>query len=328
MTPDELQEYLGRRQTTGVLASEVSHGDLRLTLDADAYVEVAQRCRTDERLGCDFFDTLFGIDARDEGFDVVTVLYSIQHRHRVILKHRCAGGRGNPVAPTLTHIWRGANWHERETWDMFGIEFDGHPGLAPRILNVENFEGWPLRKDFYLASRVAKPWPGVKEPAETDEEGNVIEREAGLGDAPGPTDLDKAMADHAKSVNVVVHDAAAPKEIEEPEAEPAPAEEPEARAEPEAPADEPAEEVVEEPEDEVVDEPVEEVAEEPAEETVEELAEEPADEPEEAAEEPTAEDTADTPKAVAVDDDYEGELPEVPVEDDPSSAERNGEWDS
>jgi NADH:ubiquinone oxidoreductase subunit C len=45
---------------------------------------------------------------------------------------------------------------------MFGIEFDGHPGLEPRLLTVENFEGWPLRKDFHLTSRVAKPWPGSR----------------------------------------------------------------------------------------------------------------------------------------------------------------------
>jgi NADH-quinone oxidoreductase subunit D len=86
---------------------------------------------------------------------------------------------------------------ERETWDMFGIEFDGHPQLEPRILTVENFEGWPLRKDFHLASRVAKPWPGVKEPAELDEDGNVIERVPGIGDAPGPYVLDEAMAAQA-----------------------------------------------------------------------------------------------------------------------------------
>ncbi len=86
------------------------------------------------------------------------------HRHGVTLRTLVPGGREKPRVPTLTGVYRGANWHERETYDMFGIEFDGHPGLLPRILTVENFEGWPLRKEFQLASRNVKPWPGAKEP--------------------------------------------------------------------------------------------------------------------------------------------------------------------
>jgi NADH:ubiquinone oxidoreductase subunit C len=152
-------------------------------------------------LAFDFFDSLFGVDARDDGFDVVAVLWSTSTGNRICLRTRCAGGREAPTCPSITHLYRGADWHERETWDMFGIEFEGHPALEPRILTVENFEGWPLRKDFPLATRAAKPWPGVKEPAELDEDGNVIERKPQLGDAPGPYELDKAMAEQAKLAN-------------------------------------------------------------------------------------------------------------------------------
>jgi NADH-quinone oxidoreductase subunit C len=60
-------------------------------------------------------------------------------------------------------VFAGADWHERETHEMFGIEFSGHPGLAPLLL-PPGFEGHPLRKDFVLAARVAKAWPGEKEP--------------------------------------------------------------------------------------------------------------------------------------------------------------------
>ena len=127
----------------------------------------------------------------------MTVLYSTSTGNRLCLRTRCEGGREAPVCPSVTDVYRGADWMERETWDMYGIEFPGHPGLEPRILTVENFEGWPLRKDFHLTSRVVKPWPGVKEPAELDEDGNVIEREAGVGDAPGPYALDEAMAKQA-----------------------------------------------------------------------------------------------------------------------------------
>jgi NADH-quinone oxidoreductase subunit C len=73
---------------------------------------------------------------------------------------------GGRVA-TITDLWAGAAWHERETFEMFGVVFDGHPNLAPLLL-PDGFEGHPLRKDFVLASRVAKTWPGAKEPGESD----------------------------------------------------------------------------------------------------------------------------------------------------------------
>ena len=69
-------------------------------------------------------------------------------------------------------VYPGAAWHERETYEMFGVDFPGHPGLAPLLLPPE-FEGHPLRKDFVLASRVAKPWPGAKEPGESHVEGTA-----------------------------------------------------------------------------------------------------------------------------------------------------------
>ncbi len=81
----------------------------------------------------------------------------------------CAPGyraRSRCVA-TVVPIFPGAAWHERETHEMFGIDFAGHPDLKPLLLPPE-FEGHPLRKEFVLASRVAKPWPGAKEPGESE----------------------------------------------------------------------------------------------------------------------------------------------------------------
>jgi NADH:ubiquinone oxidoreductase subunit C len=202
LTPDEqvalLRDRLG---DDAVVAVTDLHGILTVQVDPPRWVEVAERCRDEELLAYDLFDCLFGVDMREDGFDVVAILYATSTGTRVALRASVPGGREEPVLASLTGLFRGADWHERETWDMFGIEFEGHPGLAPRILTVENFEGWPLRKDFPLTSRVAKPWPGVKEPAELDEDGNVIEREPRLGDAPGPYELDKAMAEQAKRAN-------------------------------------------------------------------------------------------------------------------------------
>ncbi|MCH6161996.1 NADH-quinone oxidoreductase subunit C [Streptomyces marispadix] len=71
-----------------------------------------------------------------------------------------------PVLPTATAVFAGAAWHERETHEMFGVDFSGHPGLTPLLL-PDSFEGHPLRKDFVLAARVAKAWPGAVEPGES-----------------------------------------------------------------------------------------------------------------------------------------------------------------
>ena len=194
LTPEETEALLRDRLGDGIVGSTLQHRTFTVHVAPSAWVDTFLRCRDEPLLDFDLFDSLHGVDAREDGFDVVAILYSTSTGNRLCLRTRCEGGREQPVCPSLTSVYRGADWMERETWDMFGIEFDGHPQLEPRILTVENFEGWPLRKDFHLASRVAKPWPGVKEPAELDEDGNVIEREPQLGDAPGPYVLDEAMA--------------------------------------------------------------------------------------------------------------------------------------
>jgi NADH:ubiquinone oxidoreductase subunit C len=202
LTPEEQAALLTDRLGEGaVLGTTEEFATFTLHVAPDRWVEVVERCRDEPDLAYDLFDCLFGIDAREDGLDVVCILYATSTGNRIALRVRCEGGREAPSLPTVTHLFRGADWMERETWDMFGIDFPGHPRIGPRLLTVENFEGWPLRKDFYLTSRVVKPWPGVKEPAELDEDGNVIERTPRLGDAPGPFELDKAMAEQAKLAN-------------------------------------------------------------------------------------------------------------------------------
>jgi NADH-quinone oxidoreductase subunit C len=76
---------------------------------------------------------------------------------RVTVKYELP--RAEPRIPTATGIYRGADWHERETWELYGIAFAGHPRLR-RLLLPDWFEGFPLRKDYELPARVEKPWPG------------------------------------------------------------------------------------------------------------------------------------------------------------------------
>ena len=85
------------------------------------------------------------LDKRTPRFEVVYHLYSLSKNHRLRVKIPVAGE--DPVVDSLTPLWKGANWLEREVWDMFGIRFRGHPDLR-RILLYEQFEGYPLRKDY------------------------------------------------------------------------------------------------------------------------------------------------------------------------------------
>ncbi len=129
------------------------HGHAVLTVAPERYREVATLLRDDPELSFDFFDFLTAVDLtpKGRGFDVLVHLYSTERNHHVRLRVECDPER--PSCPTLSDLWAGANWHEREAWELFGVVFEGHP----------------LRKDFALMTREAKPWPGAAEGEEVDE---------------------------------------------------------------------------------------------------------------------------------------------------------------
>jgi NADH-quinone oxidoreductase subunit C len=114
--------------------------------------------------GYRFFDVITAVDLEQDGFEVVLRLWDVGGRRGLLLRTRCP--RDAPRLPSLTSLYAGAAWHERATAELFGLEFDGH--AAAHLLLPDRFEGHPLRKDFVLASRVAKRWPGAKEPGESD----------------------------------------------------------------------------------------------------------------------------------------------------------------
>ncbi|MEU7160167.1 NADH-quinone oxidoreductase subunit C [Streptomyces chrestomyceticus] len=142
-----------------------------LTVDvpADAWIPALTAARDD--LGCSYFDWLSAVDEPGTGFRVCAHLADIARPGRVRrLVLRTTVPHEAAVLPTATEVYAGAGWHERETHEMFGVDFTGHPYLEPLLL-PENFEGHPLRKDFVLAARVAKAWPGAKEPGESEHGG-------------------------------------------------------------------------------------------------------------------------------------------------------------
>jgi NADH-quinone oxidoreductase subunit C len=142
---DRIKAKFGDR----ILATSSALGDDEAIVDPKDWLEVARFLRDDPECRMDHFIDLTAVDypLREPElprFDVLLLLRSMQYRHRVRLKTRV--GEGQSV-PSVTSLWPGANWAERECWDMFGVVFEGHPDLR-RILLYEEFVGHPLRKDY------------------------------------------------------------------------------------------------------------------------------------------------------------------------------------
>jgi NADH-quinone oxidoreductase subunit C len=131
-----------------------------------------------DELGATFFDWLTAVDELENGYSIAAFVCApedagggdtrggrLKRGQGLLVKTLVP--RDEPELPTATTVYRGADWHERETFEMFGVVFAGHPDLKPLLL-PDGFEGHPLRKEFVLASRVVKAWPGAKEPGESD----------------------------------------------------------------------------------------------------------------------------------------------------------------
>jgi NADH-quinone oxidoreductase subunit C len=152
MTPDDIP--FGQ--------AEVSHGLLTVDVPSSDWIMALTYAR--DELGCDFFDFLSAVDELEDGFRIIAHVYSTQRRHHLLIRTLLPAEASS--LPTATTVYKGANWHERETHEMFGIDFPGHPNLLPLLL-PDGFEGNPLRKDFVLASRAAKQWPGEVDPGQS-----------------------------------------------------------------------------------------------------------------------------------------------------------------
>ena len=139
-----------------------------LTVDVPPASWLAALAAARDRLGCTYFDWLSAVDEPGTGFRVCAHVVALSPVRRLLV--RTTVPHGAPTLPSAVDVYAGAAWHERETHEMFGVVFEGHPALD-HLLLPENFEGHPLRKDFVLAARVAKAWPGAKEPGESEHGG-------------------------------------------------------------------------------------------------------------------------------------------------------------
>jgi NADH-quinone oxidoreductase subunit C len=135
------------REALAPFEARWSHGrgDVGVLVPLASWLEAF---RALQAAGFDFLVDHTAVDypSRDPRFTVVAIVMSLTTQERLIVKTRV--GEGEPVE-SLTPIWRSADWSERETYDMFGIPFTGHPDLT-RIYMPEDYEGWPMRRDFPL----------------------------------------------------------------------------------------------------------------------------------------------------------------------------------
>lgn len=159
--PSPVEELFGTEAT-----AEESYELLTVDVPPTAWISALETARGE--LGCTYFDWLSAVDEPGTGFRVSAHVVALAPVRRLLV--RTTVPHDAPVLPSAVEVYAGAAWHERETHEMFGVTFEGHPGLAPLLL-PEGFEGHPLRKDFVLAARVAKAWPGAKEPGESEHGG-------------------------------------------------------------------------------------------------------------------------------------------------------------
>ncbi|MFC7814762.1 NADH-quinone oxidoreductase subunit C, partial [Streptomyces sp. NPDC057367] len=147
-------------------AADESYDVLTVDVPPASWISALETAR--DRLGCTYFDWLSAVDEPGTGFRVAAHVVALGPVRRLLL--RTTVPHESPVLPSAVAVYAGAAWHERETHEMFGVAFQDHPALD-HLLLPEGFEGHPLRKDFVLAARVAKAWPGAKEPGESDHGG-------------------------------------------------------------------------------------------------------------------------------------------------------------
>lgn len=155
------------RALAGHLAVEATEdrGEACLVVEREGALGFFRKLASDPELAFDVLIDVTTVDylGRDPRFEVVYHFLSLTKNHRLRVKIRVP--ENDARVHTLCDIWKSANWLEREAWDMFGIRFDGHPDLR-RILMYEEFQGYPLRKDYPVDKR--QPLTAERDPVLQD----------------------------------------------------------------------------------------------------------------------------------------------------------------
>jgi NADH-quinone oxidoreductase subunit C len=146
MTSSEIAKLMTDKFGARILQSFPDDKHPRVHVDAKDWREFARFIHDDPRLKLDWLQSLSGVDYVADGKMACAYdLYSFDHKHVFAVKVFCP--RESPEIPSVVDLWPAADWQEREAYDMFGITFAGHPDLR-RILCADDWEGFPLRKDY------------------------------------------------------------------------------------------------------------------------------------------------------------------------------------
>ncbi|UCC43089.1 MAG: NADH-quinone oxidoreductase subunit C [Candidatus Zixiibacteriota bacterium] len=150
---EKVSKFLHSNFGDWIISEETFRDQQSIFIKPEALSPICRSLLEDETLGIRFLSDITSVDwlgharEKDGRFEVVYNLYSLKYKYRFFLKVHLPAD--NPQIDSLTPLWEGANWMEREVWDMMGITFIGHPDLT-RILNPEDMEGHPLRRDYSL----------------------------------------------------------------------------------------------------------------------------------------------------------------------------------
>ncbi|MFL5730160.1 MAG: NADH-quinone oxidoreductase subunit C [Cytophagaceae bacterium] len=153
MTAQEIRDILiGKLGATCIAGENFGLIQPQLTIPNEFIHQVCEELYKNEKTFFDFLSCVSGVDNGPAAgtMEVIYHLYSIPFNHHIVLKSiltRNKEGENMPSIPSISDLWRSANWHEREIFDMYGIIFEGHPDLR-RILLPADWEGYPLRKDY------------------------------------------------------------------------------------------------------------------------------------------------------------------------------------
>jgi NADH-quinone oxidoreductase subunit C len=164
MQPKEIAEQIKDRFPIEIKEIIEFRGQASVVVKKDRIKDIMVYLHNTPELYFDYLQDLCGvdyIDRKEPRFEVVYHLYSLRHRH--MIRIRAEVPEDECSIDSIVDIWAGANWHERECFDMYGIKFKRHPDLR-RILMPEDWEGYPLRKDYPLKSDLGEmEWNGYKE---------------------------------------------------------------------------------------------------------------------------------------------------------------------
>jgi NADH-quinone oxidoreductase subunit C len=169
--PAELAEKIKEKFPAEIIEVTNFRDQVSVIVKKDGIFGICKFLHDDPVLNFDHLQDLCGADyhgKKETRFEVVYNLYSIRFHNRIRIRAQVP--ENDPRIRSVTPIWAGANWHERECFDMFGIVFQGHPDLR-RILLPEDWEGHPLRKDYPLKGpALEKDWHGFTEVVKRSEE--------------------------------------------------------------------------------------------------------------------------------------------------------------